>query len=669
MERPTGTEPQASPDSVLETREREFRTLLFAAVSCRTKQTDADNLTLTQRHATLVRETLGKFKGGEEIGRFGESFFIQFDKSNNAIRFSLQLQANVRALADEIHHPVFEQISMDFVEMPASDDTGPAGIGEAYEKHAPVCRALGAMTKGNQILMTRPIFEELRLALKKEDLKPFGVFSWFDHGPGQIPGADTTADVCEIREGADSSDTLPAGLERVSVSGTPEEATVWGWRPGPGSPIPGTKYLLDGKVADGRFGEEWSGGEPNVKERRLFRFCSRKDWVSQLKEQEAVFQSVRKKVGQNPNVLGIQGLSLDQPPYFIVTELFEGKDLLAWSKQRGGAPGIPFPTRLELLAQAAAGLQAAHEGRILHRCLRPENILIAGSGMTPKDVQVKLAYFGVGHVALSPRAEETPPPEAHPVPPGETPPPSIEDMYKAPEVIAGGEPTAKSDVYSMGVILCQLILGNLSEPLTPKRMMEIITVLKRDGLANVFAADPQARAEGVGRLAGDLRAVIKEREARVTWQGQTSRREMIQRVVMISLSVVALAVIAVFGPRYFLRRRRLDAKKDAKKKPGERGNASEKETEDGKLTSEESHEAKTDEGDEETGTSGRTRRRPAGAVREKKKEEVKESAESFFKLVVLPIGLVIIIGTVIQQFGPRLKKLFHKAPPQSGPSV
>ncbi|MBI2949529.1 MAG: protein kinase [Verrucomicrobia bacterium] len=670
MEHPSEIVPQAPPAPAPVTRPCERRTLLFVAVNCRSTQTEADNLTLTQRHATLVRDMLAKLKVGEEIGRFGESFFIQFNQSTIALRFALQLQVNIRALAEEIHQPVFEQISLDFVDVPMAEDGSSGDMAEAYQKHTPVCRALAGFTQGKQILLTRPIFDELRLAIKKEDLKPFGVFVWFNHGPCDIAGVETPADVCEIREGADGADQRPTGLQRAPARGPEDETAVWGWRPGPGAAIPGTRFTLEEKLADGRFGEEWSGGEPNVKEKRLFRFCVRKDWISQIKEHEAVLQTVRKKAGQTPNLLAIQGLSLDQPPYYFLTELFEGKDLLTWAKQRGGAQGIPFPARLEIIAQAATGLAAAHEGRILHRCLRPENILVAGSGMTPKDVQVKLAYFGVGHVALIPREEAGAPHEAPPVPAGETPPPSIEDMYKAPEVIAGQEPNVKSEVYSLAVILCQLILGNLSEPLTSKRMAEIVTVLKRDGLASLFAADPQARADGVSRVAGDLRAAIKEREARVTAQGPTSRREMIQRVVMISLSVVALLVIAIFGPKYLRRRLQQATDKDAKKKPGERGKTPDSKEEAASLTSEESRGGKTDSGEEEDTTSGsRTRSRPAGAVREKKKEESKESAQSFFNLVVLPIALVIILGTVVQQFGPKIKKLLFKPPPPPPPEA
>ncbi|MBM3837516.1 MAG: hypothetical protein FJ398_06065 [Verrucomicrobia bacterium] len=283
----------------------------------------------------------------------------------------------------------------------------------------------------------------MRLSTKKDDLKPFGVFAWFDHGPCEIAGVETPVEVCEIREGTEGGDNPPSGLTRASARNAEEETAVWGWRPGPGSAIPGTRFALEERFADGRFGEEWIGGEPNVKEKRLFQFC-----------------------------------------------------------------------------------------------------------------------------------------------------------------------------------------------------------------------------DGVGRVAGDLRAAIKEREARVGAQAQTSRREMIQKIVMISLSVVAFLAIAIFGPKY-LRRRRQKAQEELKRKPGSKTSGKEDAA---RLTCEESRGGKADSGDQGEAEGGSTTHsRPAGAVREKKKEEAKESAQSFFNLIVLPIALVIILGTVLQQFGPKLKKLIHKPPPPPPP--
>lgn len=671
MESSTNSEQSGPHDSVVAKSSSETRALLFAEGIFPDQSADGKNLTLTHRHVDIVRETLGQFKGAEEIGRFGNSFLIVFALPSEAARFSLRLQAKVRAFSEEVHQKIFEQISFDVVEAPSAEKLDSEGAATAYEQHAPLCHRLAALTNGKQVAMTRPAFDEARRLLKKEEVKEFGPLQWMNHGPCQGAGIESPIEVCEIREGAEASAQPPGGLERVAPKGGEDETTLWGWRPGPGCAIPGTRYVLDSKFGEGRLGEEWSGGEQGVKERRLFKFCFRSDWVRMLKEKEAVFQLVKAKLSQNRNVLAIFGFSFDQPPHYIVTESFEGTDLITWAKERGGVPGIPFPTRLELAAQAASGLQGAHESRILHRDLRPEHILVMGTGMTLKDVQVKLTNFGIGQIGISAHPEEEQPAAKVPTPvPGTAPtvtpadasPPAPADRYKAPEVIEGKDPTTKSEVYSLGVIVCQLVLGNLSECLTPQRMKEIVAVFKRDGLLGFFNADPQQRTEGASRLAGELRAVNKDRDNRPTGPGITSRREVIERIVMASLCGVAVITLAIYGPKYL--RRKLAAKKNPVKKPdGTTSSADNKDSEEGgKLTGDEDRSSASESDSSEDSTDGaRTKHRPASAVREqKKKEEVKESAEMLFKLIVFPIAIVVIIGTVVNQFGPAIKKMLNK---------
>ncbi|MBI4662993.1 MAG: protein kinase [Verrucomicrobia bacterium] len=640
------------------------RTLVFVTGLIRGSKAEENARSFTYRHAELVREILEQFEQGKELGRFENSLLILFPEPALAVRFSLKLQVAIRALADEAHQPIFEQEALLVVPAAAAEEPDSEPTASAYEGHVPACRSLAGLTKGNQILLTAPAFDHARCQLKKEELKEFGALLWLSHGLCQVPGIESPVEICEIREPGDGSTNPPAGLVKAGAEVPGQENIVLGWRPAPGATIPGTRNVLEGKLADGRFGEDWSGGDPSVKEKRMFQFCFRSDWVRMLKEKEAVFQSVKQKLGQQRNVLAVQAVSFDQPPFYICSELFEGKDLLSWAQGVGGAPAIPFATRLEIVAQAATGLQAAHEGKLLHLDLSPEHILVAGSGATLKDVQVKLTNFAVGHVGRTAQpTAPSPSSEAPAAPAGGTPPVSPADLYKAPEVIAGNPPTAKSEVYSLGIILCQLILGNLSEPVAPERIKEILTGLKREGMLGLFAANPQERAEGAGRLAGDLRAVIKERESR-TGPAAVTRRRMFQTVASIVMGVVSLTILSIYGPKY-LRRRKAAAKenlnKPDKKPDPKKKRSGEEDSSGSSVTSEESRDAGTEakEGEEESNAL-KTTSRPASAVREKKKEEVKESAEMLFKLIILPIAVVVLLGTVVQQVVPMIKKHLNK---------
>ncbi len=70
----------------------------------------------------------------------------------------------------------------------------------------------------------------------------------------------------------------------------------------------------------------------------------------------------------------------DEPPYYIVTEYVEGKDLNSWCQELGGVDNVPQETRLEIVAQTAEALQAAHDAGVIHRDVKPANILIRSGG-------------------------------------------------------------------------------------------------------------------------------------------------------------------------------------------------------------------------------------------------------------------------------------------------
>ena len=77
-----------------------------------------------------------------------------------------------------------------------------------------------------------------------------------------------------------------------------------------------------------------------------------------------------------------------------------GSDLRSWCEAQGGVENVPLETRLEIVAQAADGLQAAHEAGIIHRDIKPANILTSNpksKSQNPK-LEVKLTDFGIGQV-------------------------------------------------------------------------------------------------------------------------------------------------------------------------------------------------------------------------------------------------------------------------------
>ena len=143
----------------------------------------------------------------------------------------------------------------------------------------------------------------------------------------------------------------------------------------------------------------------------------------------------------HPNIprLFDHGLDNDQRPWFAL-ELVQGQSLVRWADEHQ----LDLRARLDLFRQVCAAVQHAHEHFVVHRDLKPDNILVDGEG------HAKVLDFGVAK-----RIDDVAGATRTGVFVGFTP------EYAAPEQISGGTISAATDVYALGVILYQLLSGNL----------------------------------------------------------------------------------------------------------------------------------------------------------------------------------------------------------------
>jgi serine/threonine-protein kinase len=144
---------------------------------------------------------------------------------------------------------------------------------------------------------------------------------------------------------------------------------------------------------------------------------------------------------QHPNIVTVHDFGRDGGRYYIVMEYIEGHDLKALIKAHGG----PFTVKqaLDLFIQMCAGIGYAHRAGLVHCDVKPQNMLVTPDG------RLKVTDFGIARAFVA-RA------------PGET-----TDVvwgspqYYSPEQAAGESPSPASDVYSLGVVMYEMLAGRL----------------------------------------------------------------------------------------------------------------------------------------------------------------------------------------------------------------
>jgi len=204
------------------------------------------------------------------------------------------------------------------------------------------------------------------------------------------------------------------------------------------------------------------------------------------------------------------GTSADGAPY-VVMELVEGQPIDAWCEARG----LGIRERVQVFLQVCAAVSYAHQHLVVHRDLKPNNILVTADG------SVKLLDFGIAKL-VEPRSPTAPSDDAT-----KTQLRAMTLEYASPEQVSGGIVTTVSDVYSLGVVLYRLLTGQspykqvtddvsrvaaMLSDTSPTRPSQANTIDRRDIDAELddillmaLRKEPDKRYASVDALAGDLR--------------------------------------------------------------------------------------------------------------------------------------------------------------------
>jgi eukaryotic-like serine/threonine-protein kinase len=275
----------------------------------------------------------------------------------------------------------------------------------------------------------------------------------------------------------------------------------------PTSVVLAGRYRLEGRVAYGGVGEVWRAtdlvlGRPVAVKLLRTEYAQHPEVLARFRAEARHAGSV-----SHPGIAQVYDYGEDgaaASPY-LVMELVDGQSL---ARVLAAGPLAPAHA-MDVLAQSAAGLQAAHAAGLVHRDVKPGNLLVARSG------QVKITDFGIAHAAWSAPITQTGALVGTPA-------------YLAPERVVGGPATPASDLYALGVVGYQCLTGTVPFAGIPHevtaahrhRTLPPLPPAVPAGVAELVldltARDPAARPASAGEVAaraGRLRNALAGRPA------------------------------------------------------------------------------------------------------------------------------------------------------------
>jgi Tol biopolymer transport system component len=244
----------------------------------------------------------------------------------------------------------------------------------------------------------------------------------------------------------------------------------------------------------------------------------------------------------HPNVVEVHDIGTCEGRPFIVEERLEGRTL----RQRMREGRVSPAEAIDIATQIARGLSAAHERGVIHCDVKPENVFVV------RDGRVKILDFGVARLTAEARIASA----IDSVTTGGrfagTPP------YSSPEQIRGGSLDARSDVFSLGCVLYEMLAGHRPfegpspvetayavlqadpEPLSPSVPAELQRIVRR-----CLEKDPAKRFQSAQDLAFDLEGLTEASHPRRRWW----KLRPLATAITIAVAVIAVILLVPRLPR------------------------------------------------------------------------------------------------------------------------
>ena len=199
----------------------------------------------------------------------------------------------------------------------------------------------------------------------------------------------------------------------------------------------GGRYEVLGRIGTGGMADVYKAVD-----RVLNRYVAVKVLKREFREDENFVRKFRSEAQAaagltHPNIVNVYDVAEDRGLYYIVMELVEGITLKEYIQKKGR---LSAKEVVGITIQMCSGISAAHSNNIIHRDIKPQNIIISKEG------KVKVTDFGIAKATSSNTISTNVMGSVH---------------YTSPEQARGGFSDAKSDIYSLGISMYEMITGEL----------------------------------------------------------------------------------------------------------------------------------------------------------------------------------------------------------------
>ena len=221
-------------------------------------------------------------------------------------------------------------------------------------------------------------------------------------------------------------------------------------------------------------------------------FCENANFVAKFRVEAQAAAGL-----MHPNIVNVYDVGEEGEIHYIVMELVEGITLKKYIEKKAR---LSVKEATSIAIQVCMGIEAAHNNEIIHRDIKPQNIIISKEG------KVKVTDFGIAKAATSNTVSSNVMGSVH---------------YTSPEQARGGYSDAKSDIYSLGITLFEMLTGrvpfqgdstvgiaikHIQEPMpTPRQFVEEIPVSIEQIVLKSCQKSPDRRYQTMAELIDDLK--------------------------------------------------------------------------------------------------------------------------------------------------------------------